>query len=124
MKRIETKYSKNSKAHYSPGIMHNGTLYISGQISMNLETREIPAKFEEEVAQALDNMELVLREAGLSKEKVLMVRAYIPSIELWDAFNAAYAKWFGEYKPARTVIPCGALHYGCKVELEAVAAAE
>jgi len=124
MKQIKTTHSANSKAHYSPGILHNGTLYISGQISMNPETKEIPAGFEAEVEQALNNVELVLRTAGLSKDRVLMVRAYISSIELWDAFNSAYARWFGEHRPARTVIPCGTLHYGCKVEIEAVAAAE
>ena len=124
MKKIETKYSKNAKGHYSPGVLHNGTLYISGQISKNLETGQVPADFEEEVIQALNNVELVLHNAGLSKENVLMTRAFIPSIELWDSFNTAYAKWFGEHKPARIVIPCGALHYGCRVEIEAVAAAD
>ena len=124
MKRIETQYSKNSKGHYSPGMLHNGTLYISGQISLNPETRKKPEEFEDEVKQALNNMELVLRTAGLTKEHVLMVRAFIPSIDLWDAFNTAYANWFGEHKPARTVIPCRELHYGCRVEIDAIAAAD
>ena len=124
MKRIETKYSLNSKGHYSPGILHNGTLYVAGQISMNQETKEVPADFADEVVQALDNVELVLKTAGLTKEKVLMVRAYITSIDLWDTFNTAYAKWFGDHKPARLVIPCGPLHYGCRVEIEATAAAD
>jgi len=124
MKRIETKYSANSKGHYSPGILHNGILYVSGQISMNQETKVIPANFEDEVTQALDNVELVLKTAGLSKENILMVRAYITSIDLWDAFNTTYAKWFGGHKPARLVIPCGPLHYGCHVEIEVTAAAD
>ena len=124
MKQIETQYSKKAKGHYSPGILHNGILYISGQISLNPETREKPGEFEDEVRQALNNMELVLKTAGLSKEKVMMVRAFIPSIELWDAFNTAFALWFGEHKPARTVIPCRELHYGCRVEIDAIAAAD
>jgi len=124
MTRIETKYSRNAKGHYSPGILHNGILYISGQISLNQETKEKPVSFEDEVRQALDNVELVLKTAGLTKEKILMVRAYITSIELWDAFNNTYAEWFGEHKPARLVIPCGELHYGCRVEIEATATAE
>jgi len=124
MKLIETQYSKTAKGHYSPGVLHNGILYISGQISRNLDTKEKPEKFEDEVKQALDNMELVLKTAGLSKEKVLSIRAFIPSIELWDEFNSAYASWFGGHKPARTVVPCRDLHYGCRVEIEAIAAAD
>ena len=124
MKRIETEYSKRGKGHYSPGILHNGTLYISGQMSINQDTQEIPAEFEDEVKQALNNLELVLKTAGLSKENVLVIRAYIPTIELWDSFNSAYALWFGEHKPARTIIPCRELHHGCRVEIDAIAAAD
>ena len=124
MKLIQTKYSKDSKGHYSPGVLHNGILYISGQVSINPETKEKPAGFELEVKQALNNVALVLKEAGLKKEDVLMVRAYIPTIDLWDAFNATFAEWFGEHKPARVVIPCRELHHGCRVEIEATAAAE
>jgi len=124
MKRIETQYSKNSKGHYSPGVLHNGTLYISGQISLNPETKVKPDDFKGEVIQALNNLELVLKTAGLSKENVIKVNAYIPSIELWDEFNSTFASWFGDLKPARTVIPCRELHYGCNVEIDAVAAAD
>ena len=38
----------------------------------------------------------------------------------WAAFNAVYAEWAGEAKPARAVIPCGPLHYGLALEVEAV----
>jgi reactive intermediate/imine deaminase len=124
MKLIATQYSANAKGHYSPGVMHNGIHYVSGQISLNLDTRKKPDKFEDEVVQALNNVELVLKAAGLSKNNVMMIRAFIPSIELWDDFNVAYAGWFGDHKPARIVVPCRELHYGCRVEIEAVAAAE
>ncbi|MHA2077648.1 MAG: RidA family protein, partial [Candidatus Thorarchaeota archaeon] len=35
--------------------------------------------------------------------------------------NEVYAEVFGEHKPARTVVPSRDLHYGCLIEIDAVA---
>jgi len=51
----------------------------------------------------------------------VQVRVYIDDMANWPAFNAVYARWAGEAKPARAVVPTGALHFGLKVEVEAVA---
>jgi 2-iminobutanoate/2-iminopropanoate deaminase len=49
------------------------------------------------------------------------VRVYVTDINDWPAFNALYAKWTGGAKPARCVVPVPQLHYGFKIEVEAVA---
>lgn len=123
MKEIHTEYSRNSKGHYVPGMIHNDTLYISGQLSLDLETGKIvEGGIAAETKRALQNMELVLDEAGLTKEDIVMVRLYTSEVENWDIINAEYSKYFGNHKPARAVVPTRELHYGCLVEIEAVAA--
>ena len=42
--------------------------------------------------------------------------------ELWSAVNSVYARIMGDHRPARAVIPVKDLHYGFKIEIEAVAA--
>jgi len=121
MKFIETQYSKNKPGHYSPGVISGNMLYISGQISRDPATNITPNNFKGEVVQALNNIELVLKEAGLTKNHVVMCRAVITDMALWDEFNEVYGQWFGGHKPARIVTPVSELHYGCKVEIEAVA---
>lgn len=121
MQFIHTESSKDAMAHYSPGVLMDGTLYISGQLPIDPKTGKKPERFEDEVQQALQNVENVLKLSGMRKEDVLMCRAYISDIALWDAFNQAYGEWFKAHRPARIVIPCGPLHYGCRVEIEAVA---
>ena len=121
MKIIETEYSKESAGHYSPGVIGGNTLYISGQLSIDPKTKQRPESFELEVKQALDNVLHVISVAGLCKEDILMVRAYIPDVKYWDSFNTYYAAWFGEHKPARVVVPSRELHFGCNVEIEAIA---
>jgi enamine deaminase RidA (YjgF/YER057c/UK114 family) len=39
----------------------------------------------------------------------------------WDSVNKIYTEFFGEHKPTRIVVPIGKLHFGCLVEIEAIA---
>ena len=56
MREIHTKYSKKNPGHYVPAMEHNGTLYISGQLSIDNETGEVvEGGVKEEAAQALKN---------------------------------------------------------------------
>ena len=77
-----------------------------------------------EARQALKNMDLVLREAGLTKDNVIQCRVYLPDVKYWGALNEEYAAYFGNHKPARIVVPANNLYNGCLCEIEAVAAAD
>ena len=108
--------------HYSPVVEHNGLLFVSGQLPMDPATKEVPDGAEEQTVRALDNLENLLQAAGSDRGHVLQVRIFVSDIDLWDTINRAYADWFGEHKPARAIVPCGALHFGCLLEIEATAA--
>ena len=41
--------------------------------------------------------------------------------KLWPRFNAAYAEFFGEHRPARAVVPVPSLNHGVSVEIECTA---
>lgn len=110
------------RGHYSPGIICQNTLYISGQTSADPVTRQpVEGGFEEEMKMALHKMEQVLHAAGCDKNSVVMCRIYLTSMDLWDSANQIYAAFFGPHKPARIVLPVGSLSNGCQVELEAIA---
>lgn len=123
MKAIETKYSARDGGHYVPGIAYNGLLFISGQLSANLETGKIPeGGIKPEARQALENLNLVLEEAGITKDDVIQCRVYIPDVKYWEEFNEVYSEFFGDHKPSRVVVPSNNLYGGSLVEIEAVAA--
>ncbi len=113
------------RGHYSPGMIHNGTLYISGQTSADPATG-LPAAggFEAEMEMALHKLDSVLKAAGCARENVVMCRVYLTSSDLWDQANRVYSAFFGEHRPARIVLPVGPLSKGCQVEIEAIAAME
>jgi reactive intermediate/imine deaminase len=123
MKFIDNK--KPSQAHYSAAVIHNGLVYVSGQLSVDPATGKVPeGGVAVETRQALSNLEAVLTTAGAKKTDVLQCRVYTPDVELWGEINAVYAEFFGSHKPARSVVPTTKLHYGCLIEIEAVAAVD
>jgi 2-iminobutanoate/2-iminopropanoate deaminase len=107
--------------HYSHAVTANGFVFVSGQLPVRQDgTKLVDAPFEQQAQQALDNVAAALTAAGGSIERLVQVRVYITNIELWPAFNAIYAKWIGASRPARAVVPVPELHYGFKIEIEAV----
>lgn len=111
-----------SNGHYAFATIHQNTVYVSGQFAINPETTEKEfGPIEEETLQALKNVEMIVEAAGSKKEKILRMTLYISDIELWDKVDAVYTEFFGEHKPARTVVPTNALHFGFKIEIDAIA---
>ncbi len=96
-------------------------LYLSGQLPVHPETKEIPEFIEEQARLVLDKTDQILQAAGSTKEKVIQVRIYLSDIELWEKVNEVYRDFFGSHKPVRCVVPSGKLHYGCLIEIEAIA---
>lgn len=121
MKFLETEASRSSVAHYSPGVIDRGTLYVSGQLPRN-DKGELPAGgIREQTRAALANVENVLHLGGCRKEDVVKCTIYTTNGAFWGDINDEYAKFFGEHKPARVLIPIGDLGNGCLVEIEAIA---
>ncbi|MBR0140412.1 MAG: RidA family protein [Firmicutes bacterium] len=122
MRTVSINSKGENKGHYSPGVICNGMLYISGQLSLDPDTRKAPeGGVEAHMLQALNNVDRVLKSAGLERSDVVQCRVYIDDINNWDAINGVYREFFGDHKPARVVVPVPALHFGCMVEIEAVA---
>lgn len=123
MKMIHTETSRTSPGHYSPATIHNGIAYISGQLPFNPADGEIKPSgtIEEQTAKALQNLERVLALCKSKKENVLKTTVYIPDIAYWPAVNEVYQNFFGQHKPARTIVPTTTLHFGALIEIEAIA---
>ena len=67
-------------------------------------------------------MAAILEAAGRSLDRALKTTVYVSDIGLWGRVNAVYARFFGQHRPARAVVPTKELHYGFQLEIEAIAA--
>lgn len=108
--------------HYSHVAVANGFVYVSGQLPINARGEKLAdAPFDAQAEQVLANVKAALESAGSSIAQLVQVRVYVVDVEHWASFNQIYARWAGDAKPARAVVPVPQLHYGFKIEVEAVA---
>lgn len=122
MNKIQPENQPQPKGHYSPGVEHNGLIFVSGQLPMSLDTREpFTGDIGEQTELALRNVEAVLKAGGSDLTKVLQMTIYVSEMELWDAVNKKYAEVMGDHRPARAIVPVKDLHFGTKIEIQAVA---
>jgi 2-iminobutanoate/2-iminopropanoate deaminase len=123
MEAISTPNAPKPAGHYSQAIVHNNLVYVSGQLPIDPESGEKRiGSIEEQTEQALKNLAEILKAAGSSLNQVIKTTVYISDIELWNRVNAVYARFFGEHRPARAVVPTRNLHFGFQIEIEAIAA--
>jgi 2-iminobutanoate/2-iminopropanoate deaminase len=106
--------------HYSHATRAGNLVCVSGQLPVRPDgTHTGDRPFEEQAEQTFSNLRAVLEAAGASLRDCIEVTVYLVDVEHWKAFNEIYARHFGDWKPARAVVPVNALHYGYLVEIAA-----
>jgi 2-iminobutanoate/2-iminopropanoate deaminase len=106
---------------FSPGLLVGDTLYVAGQVGQDLKTGNIPDDFEAEVKQTLDNIALVLKEAGMTFDNAVSVNVYLTDIELFQRMNAVYITYFKEPRPVRTTVAISKLVGKARIEITVTA---
>ncbi|MBM3812724.1 MAG: RidA family protein [Acidimicrobiia bacterium] len=106
---------------FSPGILVDGTLYVAGQVGADLKTGTISEDFEAEVRQTLDNIGVILKEAGYSFEDVVSSNVYLTDMELFQRMNAVYITYFKEPRPVRTTVGVAKLVGKARIEITVIA---
>jgi len=123
MRTVSTDGAPTPAGHYSQAVVHEGVVYVAGQLPVDptggaIERGEVEVQAE----RALANLAAILEAGGSGLDRVLRVTVYIADIGLWGRFNSVYARVFGDHRPARTVVPVPSLHHGVLVEVDAIAA--
>ena len=120
---VNTPNAPAPGGHYSQAVVCNGLVFVSGQLSIDPQTREKKlGPIEEQTEQVLHNVSEILKAANSDLSRVLKMTVYVADIKYWELVNEVYARVMGENRPARAVIPTGDLHYGFLIEIDAIAA--
>jgi len=117
----KSHYPKKQTAPFSDVVEVNNMLFLSGQIGMNHNTRElVKGGLLSETTQAIDNIEEVLKRHNSSLERVVKVTVILSDMDDFKEFNEIYKKKFPN-KPARTTFAASGLARNALIEIEVVA---
>lgn len=119
---IQTPNAPVPGGHYSQAVVHNELVFISGILPITPAGNKLTdASIQEQTEQVLANLDAILQAAGSHRNQVLKVSVFVADMATWGEVNQVYAHFFSDHRPARSVVPCAALHYGFGIELEAIA---
>lgn len=123
-KIIQTDKAPAPVGPYNQAIIHNGTLYASGQIALNPATGELVTdNIEAETRQVMANVKAILDEAGLSFKDVIKCSVFVSDMNNYGRINAVYAEYFDEATaPARELVEVANLPKFVNVEISVIAA--
>ncbi|MBK9313263.1 MAG: RidA family protein [Acidobacteria bacterium] len=123
IKPITTSNAPIPGGHYSQAIVHNGLVYVAGQLPIDPKTgHKETGQIERQAELVLNNIREILLAAGSDLSHVLKMTVFISDISLWGRVNETYARILGDHKPARAIVPVNELHHGFQIEIDAIAA--
>ena len=113
---------------YSHAVVANGFVFVSGQIAVrpggNGPLDLVGTTIAEQTRQALQNLDLVLRSARSSLKSIVKITVLLTNPEEYKEMNAAYAEFFPNNKPARSIVQLGVKIPGVLISIEATALVE
>ncbi len=101
---------------YSPAIVADGFVYVSGQLGASAEATDVRAQ----TRRIVDQLRQTLEAAGSSLAQVVNVQVYLKRAEDAAAFDEVYRTAFATAPPARTVVVTGVPNEAL-VEVSAIA---
>jgi 2-aminophenol/2-amino-5-chlorophenol 1,6-dioxygenase alpha subunit len=128
---IRTEKAPKPVGPYPHARRVGGMLFLSGIGPRKPVTGEIPGQLpggghdiEVQTRACIENVKVILEEAGSSLEKVVDVAVYLTDMERdFERFNKVYAEYFGKIQPTRTTVGVDSLPTPIAVELKVIATA-
>lgn len=125
MRLIATDDAPKAIGPYSQAVVEGGFLFAAGQIPLDPKTRElVTGGMEQSAERVLDNLEAVLKAAGLTFSDVVKTTVFLTKAEDFAALNGVYGKRMGDHKPARSTVIVAALPRNAPLEIELIARAK
>ena len=120
MEIINTNKAPEALGPYSHATVVNGLVYTSGQIPLNLEGEIVSDDVKDQTKQVLENLSVVLKEAGSDLENVVKATIFISDMNDFQYINEVYGNYFDKHQPSRSCVEVARLPKDVKVEIELI----
>ncbi|MDO5026668.1 MAG: Rid family detoxifying hydrolase [Tissierellia bacterium] len=118
---VKTDRAPKAIGPYSQASIINDTVYVSGQLPINMESGQLETDIEKATLASLTNVLEIVKAAGSSLEQIAKVNVFVKNIDDFDKVNAIYADFFKNHKPARALVEVAKLPKDAVIEIEAIA---
>lgn len=109
-------------APYSPGMMADGAIYVSGTLAFDKNNDVVHVgDAAAQTRHILETIKSVLTAAGATMADVTFNSIFVTDWANYGAVNKVYAEYFPGEKPARYCIQCGLVKPDCLVEIASIA---
>lgn len=120
---VSTERAPSPSGFYSQGVRAGSFLFVSGQLPLGEDGQLVGESVAEQATQALENVRAIVEAVGATLADLAQVVIYVSDVSYWPEVNKVYETFLSRAAspPARAVVPVKDLHYGAKVEIQAIA---
>lgn len=121
-KTINSEKAPKAIGPYSQAVEAKGTLYISGQLPVDVVTGKfVEGGVKEQTEQVMKNIGYILEAAGYTYKDVVKSTCLLSDISGFAEMNAVYGEYYKEECPARAAFAVKDLPLGALIEIETIA---
>ena len=122
-KIVKTNKAPQPVGPYNQAVIHNSTMYISGQIALDPITKDLVINnLTEETMLVMNNLKAILENENLSFENVIKSTIFLSDMGNFKEVNEIYASFFKSgNEPARETVEVSKLPLGVNVEISMIA---
>jgi len=122
-KIVKTNKSPQPVGPYNQAVIHNSTMYISGQIAIDPITKElVTSNLKDETILVMNNLKAILENENLSFENVVKSTIFLSDMDSFKEVNEIYGSFFKSgNEPARETVEVSKLPLGVNVEISMIA---
>ncbi|AWL17829.1 RidA family protein [Acinetobacter nosocomialis] len=117
---IHTENAPAAIGTYSQAILVGNTLYLSGQIGLDLYSMELVDGIEAQIRRVFDNLKAVCEAAGGSLADIAKLNIFLTDLSNFQLVNQIMGEYFAQPYPARAALGVASLPKGALVEMDGI----
>ena len=120
---ISSGSSFEAQVAYSRAVVDGEWVFVAGTTGFNYDTMSISPDVVEQTEQAFRNIHAALHQAGCTLADVVRVTYILPDASEFSRCWPTLRKYFGDIRPAATMISAGLVDKRMRIEIEVTARA-
>jgi enamine deaminase RidA (YjgF/YER057c/UK114 family) len=119
--RISSGSTFEAEIGYSRAVVAGPWVFVSGTTGFDYSTMTISDDVVAQAEQCMKNIAAALAEAGASVADVVRVKYLLPQAADFEPCWPVLRRWFGDVRPAATMLSAGLADPRMKIEIEVTA---